>query len=118
MAFRVTALRHRRVLDGPAQAVQPVGVEEIAGPLLCFTRSEVPALTLHQELLEPSPYTGVDLIEFLGRVTGAEVVAPASEHGVDGVDQDAYVLDPGPVTSFTRCLTRFMLRTDGQRWRK
>src|SRR5712692_1574582 len=93
----VAALRRLRVLDGPAQTVQPEGVEEIAGPLLYFTRVQIAALALRHEAAEPPARVGVDLDEFLGRVPGAEVVAPAAEHGVEIGDDDSHVLHPGPV---------------------
>jgi hypothetical protein len=68
----VIALRRRRVLDGPAQTVQPEGVEEIARPLVGVTRAEVAALTLQHEAMEPPPRIGIDLDEFPGRIPGAK----------------------------------------------
>src|SRR6266487_1085531 len=79
--------------------MQPEGVEETASPLLGVTRAEVATLTLHHEAMEPPPRIGVDLYEFLGRVPGAEIVAPAAEHGVEIGEDAPHVLYPGPVPS-------------------
>src|SRR6266496_3569190 len=79
--------------------MQPEGLEEIASPLLGVTRAEVATLTLHHEAMESPPRIGVDLYEFLGRVPGAEIVAPAAEHGVEIGEDDPHVLYPGPVPS-------------------
>ena len=74
-------------------------MEEFASPTRGFACAQVPALALHQEATEPSPHVGVDLIELRRGVPGAEVVAPAAQHGVDVADdhlmlRPAFLLPP------------------------
>src|SRR5207247_10528729 len=66
---------------------------------LRVTGRQVASLALHEEVPEALPDVGVDLVEFAIRVPGAEVIAPAAEHGVQIGDDDSHVFHPGPVTS-------------------
>src|SRR3954468_21998307 len=99
MVSRVAALCSLRVLDGPAQTVEPVLVEEVARPTLGFACAEVAPLALHQEAMESLPHVGVDLVELGGGVPGAEVIAPTAQHRVHVADQHPHVLDPVPASA-------------------
>src|SRR5262249_12169901 len=97
---RFAALRSLRVLDGPAQAVEPVAFdEEIVRPSSSLARALVATLPLHEEALEPPSHVAVDLLELVRRVAGAEVVAPAAQHRVQAADQHPHVLHPVPAPS-------------------
>ena len=51
------------------------------------------ALAPHHEAPQPDPHVGVDLVELLRCVPGAEVIAPAAKHRIEIPDEHTHVLD-------------------------
>ena len=66
--------------------------KEVSVPAREVAHLQVPPLTLLLKILETAPDEGIELIETLGRVTGAEVITPATKHGIQVVHDDAHVV--------------------------
>src|ERR1700728_3868364 len=61
-------------------------------PLLRLSGLEVAPVSANHEALQPVLDVLVELVEFPGRVSGTKVVAPSSEHRVQGVHKHPDVL--------------------------
>src|SRR5712692_7512774 len=92
VAIHVAALRSLRIADGPAQAIEPVALEEVARPEPGLTGAQVPAFAPDEKGAEPGPDVSVDLVELASGVPGAEVVAPTAQQRVQVADDDPDVL--------------------------
>ena len=57
-------------------------VEGLARPLLDLAGSEMTPLACDTQRAQPLPDVGIELVEALGRIPRAEVVAPPPQHGV------------------------------------
>src|SRR6185436_1823514 len=88
---RDEALRSLRVSDGARELVQSEGIEVLRRPSTNLARFQVAPLALDSQALEPPRHVPVDLVELVRRVAGAEVLAPATEHGVELADHIARV---------------------------
>src|SRR3990172_457650 len=83
-----------RVADSPAQSVQPLGLVLLPRPAEVFTGLDVAPEDPLPALVQPANDIPVELEEFPSSVPGAKVVAPASEQGIEVVDDAPDVLDP------------------------
>src|SRR5690606_22677602 len=111
----IAALRSLRVLHGSAQAYEPERVERVARPTLGLARAQVSPLALQSKPTKTPPHVGVDLVELRGSVPGAEVVAPAAEHGVQLADHDAQIpVTPRPRSQLLHALTHPLHRASGR----
>src|SRR6202011_2254825 len=83
-----TWLRCLRVSDGAHELVQTLVVEPGFGPTPRLTGTQVAAPLLDEQAVEPPRHVAVELAELLGRVAGAEVVAPSPQEQVQPFDDD------------------------------
>src|SRR5690242_7201815 len=77
-----------RVAYRPAQSVQALIPKPLPVPLCGLAAPKVPTPSLHHEALESPVDVAVELVELLRSVPDAEVVAPATQHGVQVIDDD------------------------------
>ena len=85
-----------RIKDGAAQAMQPE-VDEIAAiPLIDYTGYEVPPRTLDAEPTQAFVHVAIDLFEAARSISRGEVRAPASEGGVEILDDLAEIRVTSP----------------------
>ena len=89
---RDVALRSLRVRDGAKESVQAEGVEVARRPSSRFTRFEVTTFALDTHALEPPGHIPVDRVELLGGVSGAEVLSPSAQHGIELDDYIARIV--------------------------
>lgn len=85
---RDEALRSLRVSDGAKESVQ---TEVVRFPSRSFTGFEVTTFAPDTHALESPDHVPIDLVEFVRGVSGAEVLTPAAQYGIELGDHIARV---------------------------
>ena len=90
--IRSATLRGHRVPNRPAQAMKTERVKKVGRPSSGLTGSQIAAVALHEQALQPPRDIVIDLPKLDGGIARAEVRPPAAEHRVEPRDGLAQVL--------------------------
>src|SRR5260370_24072372 len=86
----------RRIPHGATQPVQAVSPEPFPRPRGRLTGTEGAPSPLHHEAVQPPVDVRVEVVELPSRITRAEIVGPAAQHGVQPADTSFHAFDPLP----------------------